>query len=121
MGVCKKTRRAPRSTQLHSPRMKKEPSAQTQGHVRRACPLGSARRRGSLFLFVLCCLFVLTGSARSHARPQSDLTPLQREIRVQTARLSSADVEERRDAVMRLGALGRPEGSRAASAALADP
>jgi HEAT repeat protein len=56
-----------------------------------------------------------------YARPQSDLTPLQHEIRVQTARLSSADVEERRDAVTRLGAMARPEASRAAAASLADP
>jgi HEAT repeat protein len=63
----------------------------------------------------------LSEAARLHARPQSDLTPLQREIRVQTERLSSTDVEERRDAVVRLGALARPEGSRAAASALADP
>jgi HEAT repeat protein len=51
---------------------------------------------------------------------QAELTPLQHEIGVQTARLSSADPEERRDAVMRLGAMARPEGSRAAAAALGD-
>lgn len=100
--------------------MKIEPSAQTLDHVRRARPSDGARRRGSLFIFTLFCLALLRVVASTHARPQSDLTPLQREIRVQTARLSSADVEERRDAVTRLGALGRPEGSRAASAALAD-
>jgi HEAT repeat protein len=51
---------------------------------------------------------------------QADLTPLQREIKVQTDRLSSGDTEERRDAVTRLGALGRPEASRAAAVALND-
>jgi HEAT repeat protein len=101
--------------------MSREPESQTRGRVRRAQTFGFARRRGSFFLFTLCCLFVLTDAAPLHARPQSDLTPLQREIRVQTGRLSSADVEERRDAVMRLGALARPEGSRAAASALADP
>jgi HEAT repeat protein len=73
-------------------------------------------RRGGLFLFALL-LFVTRGAA---ARAQSDLTPLQREIRVQSARLSSVNVEERRDAVVRLGALGRPEASRAAASALLD-
>ena len=52
--------------------------------------------------------------------PQSSLTPLQREIEKQRLRLSSADVEVRRDAVMRLGALARPESSRAALPALRD-
>lgn len=102
--------------------MRKGPLAQTRnGHVRHADTSQSARRCGSLFLFTLCCIFALNVNATSRARPQSDLTPLQREIRVQTARLSSADVEERRDAVTRLGAMGRPEGSRAAAAALSDP
>jgi len=96
-------------------------SAQTRARVRRPNSLKFARRRGGLFIFALCCLFVLNAAALTHARAQSDLTPLQREVRVQTARLSSADVEERRDAVTRLGAMGRPEGSRAAAAALADP
>jgi HEAT repeat protein len=102
--------------------MRRGPRAQTHKHTRRARPSGFARRHGGLFLFTLCCLFVFAKSEPlCAATPQSDLTPLQHEIRVQTARLSSADVEERRDAVTRLGALGRPEGSRAAASALADP
>jgi HEAT repeat protein len=100
--------------------MTREPEAQTRKPIRRA-RLQRFARRGSLFLFTLCCLFVLVNAAQLRARAQSDLTPLQHEIRVQTARLSSADVEERRDAVTRLGALARPEGSRAAASALADP
>ena len=52
--------------------------------------------------------------------PQSSLTPLQSEIEKQKSRLSSPEQEERRDAVMRLGAMSRPESSRAASAALGD-
>ena len=69
---------------------------------------------------VLLTLFCVLASPPSRAA-QGQLTPLQQEIKVLTARLSSADVEERREAVMRLGALGRPEGSRAAAAALGDP
>ena len=88
-----------------------------------ARPKSKSVRRGRfapgfpvLFFLALLCLL-----ATPHARAaQGELTPLQQEIRVLTARLSSSDVEERRAAVMRLGALGRPEGSRAAAAALGD-
>ncbi len=52
--------------------------------------------------------------------PQSSLTSLQREIERQRARLASGDMEERRDAVLRLGAIARPDSSRAALAALND-
>ncbi len=69
----------------------------------------------SIFLTFACVL------ASPPARAaQGELTPQQQEIKVLTACLSSADVEERREAVTRLGALRRPEGSRAAAAALGD-
>ncbi|MDQ3753408.1 MAG: HEAT repeat domain-containing protein [Acidobacteriota bacterium] len=55
----------------------------------------------------------------SASSPQT-LTPLQREIERQRSRLNSSDVEERRDAVLRLGALARPDSSRVAAAALTD-
>lgn len=67
-------------------------------------------------LFVLACVLA-TAPARA---AQRELTPLQQEIKTLTERLSSADVEERREAVTRLGALGRPESSRAAANALGD-
>src|ERR1044072_8877922 len=55
------------------------------------------------------------------AAGQSDrLTPLQREIQRQQQRLSSEEIEERRDALVRLGNLKRAEASRAAAAALND-
>jgi HEAT repeat protein len=79
--------------------------------------------RGLALLFTLalpCAPAAQVAHNVSFINAQSELTPLQHEIRVQTARLSSADAEERRDAVMRLGAMARPEGSRAASAALGD-
>ncbi|MBA3243197.1 MAG: HEAT repeat domain-containing protein [Acidobacteria bacterium] len=58
--------------------------------------------------------------ARASQFFQSVPTHLQREIEIQKARLSSANQEERRDAVTRLGAMSRPEGSRVAAAALGD-
>lgn len=51
----------------------------------------------------------------------SALTPLQREIETQRARLGSADIEIRRDAVVHLGNLKRAESSRVAAVALRDP
>ena len=45
------------------------------------------------------------------------LTPIQREIERQRQRLGSLEVEDRRDALMRLANLKRPEASRAAAAA----
>ena len=54
------------------------------------------------------------------AQESNNLTPLQRQIEQQRQRLNSSKVEERRDALMKLGALKRPEASRAAVAALND-
>ena len=51
---------------------------------------------------------------------QNALTPVQREIEKQRARLASSDAEERRDAVTRLGAMRRPDASRAAAQSLGD-
>lgn len=101
----------------------------TRGH---AAPQHFAARRGprrraagrlaSIF-FALSAAFgafeAPAASAFSTLR-QSAHTPLQSEIEKQRARLSSADAEERRAAVTRLGAMARPEGSRAAAAALGD-
>lgn len=47
-------------------------------------------------------------------------TSIQREIERQRQRLSSAEVEERRDALMRLGNFKRPDASRVAAAGLND-
>ena len=69
----------------------------------------------SLLLPYFCSL-----QQAAHAA-QPALTPLQREIERQRARLSSAETEERRDAVTRLGAMRRPDASRAAVSALNDP
>jgi HEAT repeat protein len=50
----------------------------------------------------------------------SQLTPQQLEIEKQRRRLNSSESEERRDAVLRLGAMKRPESSRVAATALRD-
>ncbi len=73
-----------------------------------------------IFFLALCGCAVFAPQARASQTLQSAPTPLQREIEIQRARLSSSDQEERRDAVTRLGAMARPEGSRAAAPALGD-
>jgi HEAT repeat protein len=80
-----------------------------------------ARVLTSISLTLACVLASSLTIARAVHATQVELTPLQHEINVQTARLSSTDVEERRDAVTRLGAMRRPESSRAAAVALHDP
>ncbi|HEV2914496.1 MAG TPA: HEAT repeat domain-containing protein [Pyrinomonadaceae bacterium] len=57
---------------------------------------------------------------RSAPPASSALTPLQQQIERERRRLSSTDKEERRDAVMRLGWMKRPESSRVAASALSD-
>ncbi len=59
-------------------------------------------------------------SRRATSSTSSALTPLQQEIENERQRLSSSDKEERRDAVMRLGWMKRPESSRVALVALSD-
>jgi HEAT repeat protein len=64
------------------------------------------------FLWALCCVTL--------AQETRNLTPSQIEIERQQQRLNSSDVEERRDAIMRLGALRLPAASRAALPGLTD-
>ena len=64
------------------------------------------------FLWLLCFAAL--------AQDSRNLTPAQLEIQKQQQRLSSGDVEERRDALMRLGAMHLPAASRAALAGLQD-
>ena len=54
-------------------------------------------------------------------QPRQALTPIQVEIEKQRQRLRSPEIEDRRDALIQLRALQRPEASRAALAALNDP
>jgi HEAT repeat protein len=81
--------------------------------------------RSALLLLVVALLCVSFGvptvSANLQGNSARSLTPLQLEIQKQKDRLSSAEIEDRRDAVSRLGALHHPDASRAAVAALKDP
>lgn len=70
----------------------------------------------------ICALFafVWLSCAVVSAQESRNLTPVQLEIQTQQRRLSSSDVEERRDAVMRLGSMRLAAASRAALPALRD-
>jgi HEAT repeat protein len=78
----------------------------------------SANRKAP-FAVILVCLSLSAISV--FAQSSNSLTPTQLAIEKQRERLSSGDMEERRDAVMRLGNLHVAAASRAAMAALSDP
>ena len=60
-------------------------------------------------------------AALAQERAQQALTPLQVKIEEQKLRLNSAEVEDRREALIRLRSLHHPQASRAALSALNDP
>lgn len=71
---------------------------------------------------VLAAGFLFLGvPAFVSAQTTSNLTPLQIAIQKQQQRFNSGDEEERRDALMRLGAMQREAASRAALVGLTDP
>jgi HEAT repeat protein len=65
----------------------------------------------------ILCVFVTVSNAQS----TRNLTPAQFALQTQQQRLSSGDEEERRDALMRLGAMRSQAASRVALAGLSDP
>ncbi len=72
-------------------------------------------------LWLTFILVVLAGIAPlAFAQGGDQLTPIQREIERQRQRLSSSAAEDRRDALMRLGNLKRPDASRVAAGSLND-
>ena len=78
-------------------------------------------RAGSkLKLICAFCAFLWLTCYAASAQDTRNLTPAQIEIEKQRERLSSSDMEERRDAVMRLGAMRLPAASRAVLPALND-
>lgn len=66
------------------------------------------------------CAFLWLSCFVASAQESRDLTPVQLQIQQQQQRLSSSDVEERRDAVMKLGAMRLAAASRAVIPALQD-
>ena len=92
-----------------------------QNHGRRWKPLRFAI---SVILVVLSITVVHGFAVVSIKQDQPaavSLTPLQLEIEKQRERLGSAEMEERREAVTRLGSMHHPRASRAALSALNDP
>jgi HEAT repeat protein len=72
-------------------------------------------------LFLTTAVLLSAVAANSFAQGSDRMTPMQREIERQRQRLTSSEVEDRRDALMRLGNLKRRDASRAAVAGLNDP
>jgi HEAT repeat protein len=77
----------------------------------------------SVFLpaVILAAAAILVFTTSTRAQSSRTLTPLQLEIEKQQQRLGSSDEEERRDALMRLGAMHRAAASRIALPLLSDP
>lgn len=70
---------------------------------------------------VTCIVVLIAGSAPVVSAQAGDqLSPIQRDIERQRQRLTSSDVEERRDALMRLGNFHRQDASRIAAGAIND-
>jgi HEAT repeat protein len=86
-------------------------------------------RQDLWFLLLVFAALLLAHSQATFARTgvrqdqgsRKSLTPVQLEIEKQRIRLSSIEVEERRDAVTRLGSMHHPDASRAALSGLKDP
>jgi HEAT repeat protein len=74
----------------------------------------------TLVALVLVAVYVSVAGTFVSAQSSRSLTPNQQAIESQRERLGSSDLEERRDAVMRLGNLHNAAASRAAVAALSD-
>ena len=93
----------------------------------RAFTIALLRHKWTILAFTAAIISIsLAGSLSAVVSSQDNksthsLTPIQLEIEKQKQRLGSIEVEERRDALMRLGGLHRAEASRAALSALADP
>jgi HEAT repeat protein len=79
------------------------------------------KRIVALVLTCVGAIHIVSASGMQDASPASVLTPIQREIERQRQRLDSTEIEERRDALMRLGNLKRPDASRVAAKGLSDP
>ena len=70
---------------------------------------------------VTIVLFLTSAANATNAQSTRNLTPVQAAIEKEQQRLGSSDAEERRDALMRLGAMHRAAASRVALPLLSDP
>jgi HEAT repeat protein len=77
--------------------------------------------RPAIHVAVVMLFLFATHACLTAAQSTRNLTPLQIQIEKLKERLGSSDEEERREALMRLGALHRVAASRAALPALSDP
>lgn len=82
--------------------------------------LCSTFRTTGKLVALLFCLSATTIVGVVAAQSNAALTPTQTEMAKQRTRLSSSDPEERRDALMKLGAMHQPSAARAAMPALSD-
>lgn len=73
-----------------------------------------------MLVIALVCIPFSAPAVSAGLQGNAGLTPLQLEIEKQKDRFNSLEVEDRRDAITRLGALHHPEASRAALAGLKD-
>src|SRR5260370_15425419 len=79
------------------------------------------RNLNAALLFALFAIACQTVGAARLGQGHDALTPIQRAIERERQRLSSVEIEDRRDALMRLGKMKRPEASRVAANGLTDP
>jgi HEAT repeat protein len=96
-----------------SPRRLKSPDATARA-------FDVARRLVMSLPVVLSFTAAVTSTSVRAQTSQQTLTPIAREIARERARLGSSETEERRDAVTMLGAMTRPDASRAAVPGLSD-
>jgi len=82
--------------------------------------LGHEHLLGKLPGVIVTVVIAVTFNSAVSAQTDN-LTPMQQRIQAQQRRLSSANVEERRDALMNLAAMNHPQAARAAVPALSDP
>ena len=79
-----------------------------------------AQRDWAVNFLLIICAFLWVSAPLAVAQESRNLTPVQIAIEKQQQRLSSSDSEERRDAVMKLGAMRVAAASRAVLPALTD-
>lgn len=87
-----------------------------------SAPIRAIARSSCALLICLLLALIPAPVLAQQGRPQpSQLTPFQLAVEKERELLSSSEMEKRRDAVVHLGLMKRPESSRVAASALHDP